>query len=187
MTRLSLLLLLLVRLAGALDFCRLTFDSNRYDLNQLNGETLLGNDSSFRYALRACAVLPTDLCGKNTRPYEAGMMACQERVSTQTFESSMGFLNGYGKSPDLEFKENPQGPGTGVLMIMRNALCNGRERVVQVTFICDRSATKPSPMTVAESPTCTFEISLRAAQACPVSGESSLSGGTISVEFSTID
>ena len=178
MTRLSLLFLL--RFVGALDVCSLKFGSVRYDLNRLSGVTLFGDDASFRYALRPCAAVPTDQCGTNTQPFEPGMMACQERVSPPKFESPMGFLNGYGQSPDLEFQENPQGPGTGVLMIVKNAKCNFQPRIVRVTFICDRSASKPRTMIVKEAPTCTFEITVRAAEACPLSSSgSSLSGGTI--------
>ena len=174
-----LLLLLLAPLLAALDVCRLTFGSSRYDLNRLNGLTLLGGDASFRYALSPCSPVPTEQCGTNTQPFEAGMMACQERVSPNKFESPMGFLNGYGKSPDVEFKANPQGEGTGVLMIVRNALCNGGERLVQVTFICDPSANKPKTMNVSEAPICTFTITVKAAEACPLTSGSSISGGTV--------
>ena len=178
---LLLLLTQIIPLESKLDACRQTFGANSYDLNQLSSVTLFGNDASFRYALTPCGLVPVENCGTNVKPFQDGMTSCQERVSPPKFESEMGFLNGYGQSPDLEFAENPQGPGTGVLMTMRNAKCNFNERLVKVTFVCDETVSTPSTMDVKETPTCVFNINVRAKQACPLSGGGSISGGTIFV------
>ena len=180
------LLLLLIRiipLQSKLDVCRQTFGTNTYDLNQLSSITLLGSDTSFRYALTPCGLVPVENCGTSVEPFKDGMTSCQERVSPPKFESEMGFLNGYGQSPDLEFAENPQGSGTGVLMTMRNAKCNFIERLVKVTFVCDETVSTPSTMDVKEAPFCVFSMTVRAKQACPLSsdGSDSISGGTIFV------
>ena len=166
-----------IQIDGSLAACRQTFGSNEYDLNQLDHLTLLGDDGAFRYALTPCALISTAKCGTSTQPFEKGMTACQERISSTTFESSMGFLDGYGKTPNIEFSENPQGPGTGVVMIMRNAKCNGAERRVTTTFICDQSVHNPTKMDVSEAPSCNFTIIVRAAEACPIGG--GLGGGTV--------
>jgi hypothetical protein len=166
-----------IQIHSSLKSCRQTFGKNQYDLNQLSHLTILGDDNQgFRYALTPCGLVPTDKCGKNQESFENGMTACQERISTLSFESSMGFLDGYGKSPNLEFNENPQGSGTGIMMTMRNAQCNRQERLVKVIFICDKSAKNPTNMDVTEA-TCKFNITVKAAEACPVAG--GLSGGTI--------
>lgn len=181
--RIVFLLRSLTLVVGQLDACQQTFGSNKYDLNQLNTFTLSGDDGSFRYVLVPCGLVTEQKCGRSTMPFEKGMTACQERISSSTFESAMGFLNGYGKSPDLEFLENPSGSGTGVIMTMRNALCNGQQRLVKVVFICDETILKPTTMHVVESPTCSFTITVRAAGACPVKADknskSSFSGGAI--------
>lgn len=172
----------IVAIEGKLDACRQTFGTHTYDLNQLSEITLLGTDASFQYALTPCGLVPVEKCGTSSTPFENGMTSCQERMSPPKFESAMGFLNGYGKTPDLEFIENPQGPGTGVVMTMRNAKCNFAERLVKVTFICDETVTVPSTMDVVEKPTCAFTITVRAKQACPLTkGTGSLSGGAIFV------
>ncbi|UJR23973.1 hypothetical protein I4U23_026940 [Adineta vaga] len=167
----------LFQIINSLDSCRRTFGKNKYDLNQLNHLALEGDDGDFRYVLTPCGLVPKEKCGKTTGPLEEGMMACQERIATSGFESAMGFLDGYGKSPNLEFQENPQGPGTGVLMTVRNALCNARERLVTVTLICDKIVKSPTTMVIVEAPTCQFAITVKAAGACPISG--GVAGGTI--------
>lgn len=171
-------LFLLAALAvdASLDACRQSFGSRKYDLNRLSGITLAGTDAQFRYLLRPCGLVATEKCGKSFVPFEPGMMACQERISTSSFESAMGFLDGYDKSPNLAFIENPQGPGTGIVMIIRNAKCNGQERPVNVTFVCDKTVASPTTMNVVEGPTCKFAIEVRATQACPTSGRTA--GGT---------
>ena len=105
----------LVQIIHSLNSCQQTFEKHKYDLNRLNHLTLSGDDGEFRYVLTPCGLVPTDKCGKSGTPFEKGMMACQERIATSSFESAMGFLDGYGKTPNLEFVENSQGPGTGVL------------------------------------------------------------------------
>jgi hypothetical protein len=80
----------------------------------------------------------------------------------------MGFLDGYERLPNLEFIENTDGPGTGVIMTMQNARCNGRERRVNVTFICDESVPTPTNMDVIENPVCYFTMKIKAAGACPI-------------------
>ncbi|CAF1586333.1 unnamed protein product [Adineta ricciae] len=167
----------LVQIIHSLDSCRQTFGKHKYDLNRLNHLVLSGDGGEFRYVLTPCGLVPTDKCGKSGTPFTQGMMACQERIATSSFESAMGFLDGYGKTPNLEFVENSQGPGTGVLMTVRNALCNGRERLVKITFVCDESQKNPSTMVVVEGPTCQFAITVKAADACPVQGR--ISGGII--------
>ncbi|CAF5028902.1 unnamed protein product [Rotaria sp. Silwood1] len=167
----------IIQIDCSLETCRQTFGSNKYDLNQLNHITLIGEDKTFRYAFNPCDLVPIDKCGKNSGSFEQGMTACQERILGTKFESPMGFLDGYGKLPNLEFSENPQGPGTGIVMIMRNAKCNGVERFVHVTFICDKSIKQPTTMNVIEDPMCKFMITVQAAEACPLKG--GISGGAI--------
>lgn len=182
-----LLIIHVVSIENKLDACRQTFGQNKYDLNQLSDFTLFGTDGSFRYVLTPCGLVSTDQCGTSSLPFDNGMTSCQERISPPKFESAMGFLNGYGQTPDLEFAENPEGLGTGVVMTMRNAKCNFMERLVKVTFICDKTVTTPSTMDVAEQPTCVFTITIRAKQACPITGDgggnggTSMSGGTVFV------
>lgn len=177
------LLLNINQINGSLKSCRQTFGSNTYDLNQLSHLTIIGQDSTFQYAFTPCGSVPTENCGKPTTifPFEKGMTACQERIGGATFESPMGFLDGYGKSPNIEFKENPQGPGTGVVMTMQNAKCNGAPRIVIVTFICDKTMKNPKNMIVVEKPICQFTITVKAAEACPYTGSSKkgLSGGAV--------
>jgi hypothetical protein len=173
---LILTLLNVIQIDSSLHSCRQTFGSNKYDLNQLSHLTLFGSDTSFRYALTPCGLVSTDNCGKSSKPFENGMTSCQERVSANSFESAMGFLDGYGKPPNLEFSENPQGSGTGVLMTMRNAKCNQAPRIVNITFICDKNIPNPTTMDVQET-SCQFAITVKAAGACPVKG--GITGGTI--------
>jgi hypothetical protein len=173
------ILIKIIQINSSLASCRQTFGSNKYDLNQLSHLTLLGDRNSYRYALTPCGLISKDKCGKpGTSPFEPGMTACQERIATTTFESSLGFLDGYGKSPDIIFSENPQGPGTGVVMSMSNAICNSHERKVNVTFICDKSVKNPTTMDVIEAPVCTFSITVKAAGACPTTG-GGIGGGAI--------
>jgi hypothetical protein len=167
-----------IQIDSSLDACRQTFGPNKYDLNQLDHLTLLGDEGLFRYALTPCGLVSTDKCGTYAMPFEKGMTGCQERIASTSFESSMGFLDGYGKTPNIEFSENPQGPGTGVVIIIRNAKCNGMERLVTTTFICDQSVHNPTKMDVTEV-SCKFTITVRAAEACPVKGGGGMSGGTI--------
>lgn len=173
---LILIILSIIHIECYLESCRQKFGSHKYDLNQLSDFTIFGSDDEFRYALTPCGLVPTNQCGKNTVPFDPGMTACQERVSGGRFESSMGFLDGYNKLPNLEFSENPQGPGTGVVMIVRNAKCNLQERFVQITFICDKSIKKPTRMDVVET-MCRFKITVRAVGACPLEG--SMPGGAV--------
>src|SRR5689334_17159238 len=144
---LILILINVIQIDSTLDSCRQTFGSNKYDLNRLSDLTILGDDSQgFKYAFTPCGLVPINQCGQGS--IEPGMTACQVRGTT--FESSMGFLDGYGKSPNIEFSENPAGPGTGVLMTMDNARCSGGQRLVRVTFTCDESAKNPTRMEVVE-------------------------------------
>ncbi|CAF3782519.1 unnamed protein product [Rotaria socialis] len=174
---LVLILLNIIQIDGSLESCRQTFGSHKYDLNQLSDLTILGTGGLFRYALTPCGLVPTNTCGKNTLPFERGMTSCQERIATATFEASMGFLDGYGKSPNLQFSENPQGPGTGIIMNISNALCNGGPRLVKITFICDKNIKKPTTMSVSENPACQFTVTIKAAEACPLTKD--LTGGAI--------
>ncbi|CAF2045809.1 unnamed protein product [Rotaria magnacalcarata] len=174
---LVLILFNIIQIDGSLESCRQTFGSHKYDLNQLSDLTILGTDGLFRYALTPCGLVPTNTCGKNALPFERGMTSCQERIEGTKFESPMGFLDGYGKSPNLQFSENPLGPGTGIVMNMRNAFCNGGPRLVKVTFICDKNIKKPTTMSISEKPTCQFTITIKAAEACPLTKD--LTGGAI--------
>lgn len=152
--------------------CEQTFGSNHYDLNQLSHLTIKGQETLFTYAFTPCGLVSTDQCGPpSSTPFEPGMTACQQRFKgpgSPAFESSMGFLDGYGMSPSFEFSENTDGPGTGVIMVMRNARCNWSDRVVKVVFTCDKSITNPTSMEIVEFPTCQFTIYIKAAEACPV-------------------
>ncbi|CAF3731932.1 unnamed protein product [Rotaria sp. Silwood1] len=172
-----LILFNIIQIDSLFERCRQTFGSNKYDLNQLSHLTILGENNSYSYALTPCGLVPTDKCGSSTLPFEQGMTACQEKISETKFASAMGFLDGYGKSPNLEFNENPQGPGTGIVMIMRNALCNGNERFVNVTFICDKRIKQPTKMNVVEDPKCKFTMTIIAAEACPI--KEGITGGAI--------
>lgn len=160
----------IIQINSRLDSCRQTFGSNTYDLNELSHLTLTGEQGIYRYALTPCGVISTDKCGTNPLPFEPGMTACQERFigpSTPVFESAMGFLDGYGKTPNIEFRENSDKPGSGITMTMRNALCNAQPRLVIVIFTCDKSIETPTTMEVVEFPTCEFTIRISAAGACP--------------------
>ena len=160
--------------------CEQTFGSHHYDLNQLSHLTITGQETIFQYALTPCGLVPTDQCGPTLSDSLEGMMACQERIlgpGSPRFESPMGFLDGYGKTPNLEFQENTDGPGTGVIMTMRNAQCNFQERLVETTFICDKTVKNPTTMEIVEFPTCQFKIRIRAAEACPVVASGMTGGG----------
>lgn len=164
--------------------CEQTFGPNHYDLNQLSHLTITGNDPQFRYAFTPCGLVPTDQCGSSSTGFQAGMTACQERVEgpgAPRFESEMGFLDGYDHPPNIEFSENADGPGTGVIMTMKNAKCNLVERLVKAIFTCDKSVKNPTTMDIVEFPACQFTIRIRAAEACPVvpSGTSGLTGGAV--------
>ncbi|CAF1099877.1 unnamed protein product [Rotaria sordida] len=174
---LILILFNIIQIDSSFERCRQTFGSNKYDLNQLSHLTILGEEKPYRYVLTPCGLVPTDKCGSSTLPLEQGMTSCQEKISEATFASAMGFLDGYGKSPNLEFNENPQGPGTGIVMTMRNALCNSGGRFVNVTFICDKSIKQPTKMNVVEDPKCKFTIIIIAAEACPI--KEGITGGAI--------
>jgi hypothetical protein len=167
---LILFLINIIQVDSTLPACRQTFGSNTYDLNRLSQFTITGEDTLiYGYAITPCGSVPTSQCGQNSQPFEQGMMACQKRMlgPTPSFESAMGFLDGYGKTPNLEFSENTDGPGKGVIMTMRNARCSGMERLVKVIFICDESVATPTRMEVEEFPVCQFTIRIKAAGACP--------------------
>ena len=171
--------------------CEQTFGSNHYDLNQLSHLTIKGQETLFTYAFTPCGLVSTDQCGPpSSTPFEPGMTACQQRFKgpgSPTFESSMGFLDGYGKSPSFQFTENTDGPGTGVIMVMKNGICNGGERLVTVTFTCDKSILNPTSMEVVEFPICVFQIRIRAAEACPVAPTpTSTPGGGTTTGGSTV-
>jgi hypothetical protein len=178
---LSLFFINVIQIDSTLDSCRQTFGSNKYDLNRLSHLTILGDDALYRYALTPCGLISTDQCGQSsfTPQFEPGMTSCQRGLtgSPPRFESSMGFLDGYGKQPNIGFSENTAGRGTGVIMIMRNAVCNGGPRLVNVTFVCDKSIETPTKMEVVEAPACIFNIKISAAGACPIS--SGIAGGTV--------
>jgi hypothetical protein len=165
-----LFLINIIQIESELDSCRQTFGSNKYDLNQLNDFTISGDEGFYRYVITPCGLVPITQCGDNPfPPFESGMTSCQVRnLGPPSFESSMGFLDGYGKPPNLEFSENTDGPGTGVIMMMRNAKCSGGERGVKVVFICDESITTPTRMDAVEFPTCQFTLKIKAAGACPI-------------------
>ncbi len=173
-----------IQIDSTLDSCRQTFGSNQYDLNRLSHLTILGAATIYTYAFTPCGPVSVDRCGQNPSPFEPGMTACQVNNldPTPRFESAMGFLDGSGHPPNIEFSENPDGPGTGVTMTMRNAKCNGLERLVRVIFTCDESAQNPTRMEVVEFPSCEFTIRIQAAEACPIKpSKSGTSGGTIFV------
>jgi len=160
----------ITQIESKIDSCRQIFSLNEYDLNQLSNFTIFGEETSFRYAITPCGLVPTDRCRQNTSPFEAGMTACQERLvgSTPSFQLAIGFLDGYGKPPNLEFSENTDGSVTGVTMMMRNARCNGGERTVKVVFICNENIKTPTEMNAVEFPACQFTLQIKAAGACPI-------------------
>jgi hypothetical protein len=172
----------IIRIKSDLASCRQTFGSNTYDLNQFSHLTIKGEESPYGYALTPCGLVPTSQCGSNSGPFEDGMTACQTYIvdpSQPRFESAMGFLDGYGKLPNIEFIENNAGPGTGVIMTIHNARCSGVDRLVKVTFICDKSVKTPTNMDVKEDPSCQFAITIKAAGACPLGSSSGVAGGTV--------
>jgi hypothetical protein len=166
----------IIRIKSDLPSCRQTFGSNTYDLNQLSHLTIKGEGFPYGYAITPCGLVPTSECGSNTGPpFEDGMTSCQTYIgdpSQPRFESTMGFLDGYGKTPNIEFIENSDGPGTGVMMTMRNARCGGIERLVKARFICDENMKTPTGMYVNENQPCVFAIKIKAAGACPVRPDS---------------
>jgi hypothetical protein len=190
-----LFLINIIQIDSDLASCRQTFGSNRYDLNQLSGFTIVGEQAIYRYAITPCGLVPTSQCGENSSPFDPGMTSCQINLigPIPRFESPMGFLDGYGKLPNLQFTENTDGPGTGVIMTMRNARCSGVERLVKVIFICDRGVKIPTRMDAVEAPQCQFTIRIKADGACPISpgpgptptpgpgpsGNTGTSGGTV--------
>jgi hypothetical protein len=181
---LILFLINIIQIESELASCRQTFGKNTYDLNRLSHLTIMGEERSYAYAITPCDLVPTSECGTKSSPFEPGMTACQRMIqnpSNAGFASAMGFLDGYGKPPDIEFIENTDGPGTGVIMTMRNAKCNDRERLVNVTFACDESVSTPTKMDVVESPTCQFTIKINAADACPLPPSTGVAGGTVFV------
>jgi hypothetical protein len=93
-------------------------------------------------------------------------MACQTS-SVNTFVSILAFIDGV-KETNASFIER-EGPGSGVVMTIRNGDgCGGPSRTMIVTFICDSNVKHPTLIDVDESPSCIFNIKLRAADACPL-------------------
>jgi hypothetical protein len=165
--------------------CRLTFGSNKYDLTRLSGITLNGDGTTsdrYHYALNPCGILPPTSCGTPVPPRD-GVMACQTS-STNTFVSVLAYIDGT-KPTNAVFTEREE-PGSGVVMTVRNGDdCRGPRPMI-VTFICDQKVKHPSSIDVDESPACTFNIKLTAADACPLgpsdgSTSAPIDGGTIFV------
>ena len=160
--------------------CRQKFGVNQYDLNQFNQLTIKGQDENYVYVLAPCSLLSKEQCGQSdSGQFQQGITCCQKRLETNQFESAMGFLDGFNKPPNLQFRENNQGPGTGIIMIMKNAKCNEDVRLVNVTFICDKTVRRPTTMKVIEDPPCQFEITIRASDACPLHQTKRITAGAI--------
>ena len=166
--------------------CRLTFGASKYDLTRLSALTLGGEGTTadhYRYALNPCGLVPATSCGIPTTP-RAGVMACQTS-NVNTFVSTLGFIDGF-KGMNATFIERKE-HGSGVVMTLRNGDgCGGPPRTMVVTFICDAKVKSPTAIDVDESPSCTFNIALKAADACPLgsSGDKPsafLDGGAIVV------
>ncbi|CAF1265915.1 unnamed protein product [Didymodactylos carnosus] len=106
-------------------------------------------------------------------------MACQVRTGgggvQPKFESVLLYKDGV-KRTNIQLSEIS--PGTGVIMKSTNGdICNMINRTMIAKFICDKTIKNPTTMKIAELPPCTFNIEIRAAQACP--GGGGLSGGSI--------
>jgi hypothetical protein len=185
------LLLLVVLLQHAafgqiMPSCRLTFGSNKYDLTRFSDLTLNGDGTTpdrYHYALNPCGLVPPTSCGTPAPP-RTGAMACQTS-SASSFVSILAYIDGT-KQTNASFTER-QEPGTGVVMTVRNGdVCRDPTRIMIVTFICDHKVKHPTSMNSDESPPCTFNIELKAADACPVgssdgSPSASFGGGAIFV------
>jgi hypothetical protein len=106
-------------------------------------------------------------------------MGCQtSRVNT--FISTLAFIDGF-KPMNASFIERVK-TGSGVVMTVRNGdVCGGQPRTMIINFICDHKVKHPTSINIDESPACTFNIELRAADACPLGSSddstSSLFGG----------
>ncbi|CAF1022690.1 unnamed protein product [Rotaria sp. Silwood1] len=152
----------------AMDSCRQNFGSNKYDLNRLSEFTLFGSDDEYDYAFTPCATVKPDACHGHTVLNE---MSCQYDRSFQMW-STMSFVD--SKSPwppnaNASYTENPDGPGTGILMTTTNGdPCFGVTRYMRIKFICDKSVEQPTHMTVVQWIRCDFHVEVRAAQACPI-------------------
>jgi hypothetical protein len=148
--------------------CRLTFGSNQYDLTRLSDFTLNGDGTTsdqYHYAINPCGLVPATSCGIPTTP-RPGVMACQTSV-VNTFISILAFIDGV-TGTNASFIEREE-PGSGVVMTIRNGDgCGGPPRTMIVTFMCDHKVRRPTSIDIDESPSCTFNIQLRAADACPL-------------------
>ncbi|CAF1133924.1 unnamed protein product [Rotaria sordida] len=151
-----------------MDSCRQTFGSNKYDLNRLSEFTLFGSDDEYDYAFTPCAIVKPDACHGHTVSNE---MSCQYDHSFHMW-STMSFID--SKSPwppnaNASYTENPDGPGTGILMTTTNGdPCFGVTRYMRIKFICDKTIEQPANMTVVQWIRCDFHVEVRAAQACPI-------------------
>jgi hypothetical protein len=151
-----------------MDSCQQTFGSNKYDLNGLSEFTLFGFDDQYDYALTPCAIIKPDACHGHTVPYE---MSCQYQRAFRMW-STMAFLDTKSTFPpnlNATYTENPDGPGTGVLMTTSNGdPCFGTTRFMRMKFICDKTVEQPSNITIVEELRCDFHVEIRAKQACPI-------------------
>lgn len=151
-----------------MDSCRQTFGSNKYDLNSLSEFTLYGMDIEFQYAFTPCGVLKTNECFGRT--FQNAMSCTYESLFNRWY--TLSFLDAKSPYPpytNASFWENPDGPGTGVLMITSNGdPCYGLTRFMRVKFICDKTAEGVSNITASQVDVCVFGLELRAKQACPL-------------------
>ncbi|CAF1475486.1 unnamed protein product [Didymodactylos carnosus] len=96
--------------------CVQTFGNRTYDLNLLSRFVLNGTDTTRgnRFWFAPCNSLPKAVCG-----YEvSGAMSC-ELDNRNEFDEFVSYMDGY-RTPNATYRENPDGPGTGVIMITQN-------------------------------------------------------------------
>ena len=152
----------------AMDSCRQTFGTNKYDLNRLSEFVLFGSDDEYDYAITTCDIIKADACHGHTVSYE---MSCQYNRAFQMW-STMAFLDSKSTFPpnlNATYTENPDGPGTGVFMTTINGdPCFGRTRYMRMKFICDRTVERPTNMSIVQWSNCDFHVEVRASQACPL-------------------
>jgi hypothetical protein len=141
-----------------------------YNLNRLSKFTLNGTDTPTGHVFwfSPCNTIPNTTCTDVT---SAGAMSCQ-LLNKDVFYEYVSYMDGF-KGTNATYEENPDGPGTGVIMTTQNGDdCNPHQwcskRIMIAKFICDKTIEIPSIMDVTENPLCTHNFVIRAHGACPV-------------------
>ena len=131
-----------------------------YDLSSLaNTDLQLSYSTTTGFVFRPCGTISSiSAC--------SGVMACQYALAHPTYNNMSTDIANWQPFATAVFYQN-LGQGVGVSQLLQDgASCNGEQRFVNISYLCNSTATTAAVTSFTEGPTCHYSITVQTSVVC---------------------